>query len=515
MRFVLVAIFTSLIAPAVRAAAPATPAALASIPAACRNAGGALVVTTTPFNRDREKQARASLVTLDGRSLGGFPVPGALQLIPTQVKNKVIVPTATGETWIYDVARGDAQRYGAPTGGPRDYSSSPGVIQAGVYLLVLKPDGWDIVDIRTGIERSLMEIAGPHARLASPSHLLSANGGADVLLALAVGSSRNAQVEDPTLAAPESYPVVVIPGDLAKAKLLDGYVYPDATAFSSDGKTLAMLRSQPGIKQLYIRDLASGDERHIDGFGEETKIGGLAFGGEGVVLLRDQDVVTRPLTVGGETTPVDQIDGSVIDGVVSPSGDSMVVQTLLPQDGEWTSHWWQLDLKTFAQRRLDAHKANVVDGWPKDGRWLLLAASAAGERPSKWAYALLDTETGRLTTAPVAGIAAFGRLGPISGKGDGVVALTPILMNGAARLDIIDGRIGKAWSVPIAAQENGPYTLTMTSFSPDGACAAISTTTVTQTQPLNTQLLELRPEAKPVPLLNGAVIGWLPAAPES
>lgn len=512
-RLVLVALLFALAAPVARAQTPAASPA-ASIPAACRDAGGALVVTTTPFSHDRNKQARASLISPDGKPLGQFPVAGALQLIPTPVKDKVIVPTTNGETWIYDVTRGTAKRYGAPTGGPRDYSSSPSTIVAGVYLLVLKTDGWDIVDIRTGAERSLIEIAGPHARLSAPTRMLVANNGTDLLIALAVGSSRNALVEDPALTAPGSYPVVVVPGDLGKAKLLDGNVYPDATAFSPDGASLALLRSEPGVKQLYVRALGTGEERRVDAFDEATKIGGLAFGGKGVVLLENETLVTRPLTVGGKASEVGQLDGLAIDGVVSPSSDSMVVQTIVTEPEGWATHWWRLDLKTFVQTRLDADGANVADGWPREDRWLLLTAAGVDEG-SAWPYALLDTETGRLTTASKSGVTAFGRVGPISGKIDGAVALAPTLADGTVRLDLIDGQRDQAWSVPIAGKENGPYTLTMTSFSPGATCAAISTTTVTEKEPLRTVLLPMRPDAKPVPLLDGAVIGWLPTAPGS
>lgn len=512
-RLALVAALLTLVAPLARAQAPAASPAT-PIPAACRDAGGVLVVTAKPFNRDQAEQTRASLVSPDGKTLGQFPVAGALQLIPTPVKDKVIVPTVTGETWIYDTKSGDARRYGAPTGGPRDYSSSPSAIAAGVYLLVLKADGWDVVDMRSGTVRALSGIAGPRARLSAPAHLLIANGGTDLLLALAVGSSRTSSEEDPSLTAPGSYPVVVVPGDLGKAKLLDGNVYPDATAFAPDGKSLALLRSEPGVKQLYIRALGSGEERRIDAFDEGTKIGGLAFGGQGVVLLENENIVTRPLTVGGTATTVGQLDGLAIDGVISPSGGAMTVQTVVTEAVGWSKHWWRLDLTSFAKTRLEADNANIADGWPREDRWLLLIASGNGQGAA-WPYALLDTETGRLTTAPESSVTAFGRIGPISGKIEGVVALTPTLSDSTARLDILDGRAGKAWSVPIAGKENGPYTLTTTSFSPGAECAAISTTTVTERQPLRTALLPMRPDAKAVTFLDGAVIGWLPAAPGS
>lgn len=514
-RALLVALFASLAAPvAARAQTPAgaPPVPGTAIPADCRDAGGALVVTTTPFTGNRDKQARSALVAPDGTPLGQFPVPGALKLVPTPVKDKFVVPTATGETWLYDVARGDARRYGGPTGTARDYSNAPSYALVGDYLLVLVADGWDIVDIRSGAQRSLAEIAGPHARFPPGFRNVTANGGADVLLSLAVGSSRNVQEGEEAPAS--SYPVVVIPGDLARAKLLKGYIYPDATAFSADGGSLALLRAAPGLKEIYVRDLASGKERRVDQFGEETKIGGIAFGGAGLVLLRDQEVVTRPATVGGETEVIGGLDGPVTDGVVSPSGKAMVYQTTAEHDGVWTSRWWHLDLETLTQTPLKADAADVVDGWPRDNRWLLLGASRAGEPPTDWAYALLDTETGDLTGAPAGDIAAFGRAGLISGRASGVAALTPLLADGTARLDFIDGRADRAWSVPIADKENAPYTLTMTSFSPNGECAAISTTTVTAQQPLRTSLLAVSPKATPVPLLRGIVLGWLPTTPK-
>lgn len=520
-RLVLVALFASIVAPGARAQTPpvatpgaATPAPGGAIPADCRAAGGALVVSTAPFTRDRDKQERSMLVAPDGTPLGQFPVPGALKLVPTPVKDKFVVPTATGETWLYDVTRGDARRYGAPTGTPRDYANTPSYALVGVYLLVLKVGGWDIVDVRTGAERSLAKIAGAHARFPASFRNVSANGGTDVLLSLAVGSSRHAPEEEPALAPSGSYPVVVIPGDLTKAKLLDGFVYPDAAAFSPDGHSLAVLRAAPGLKEVYIRDLATGNERRIDEFGEEMKIGGLAFGGDGLVLLRDQEVMTRPATVGGETQVVGEVDGPVTDGVVSPSGKAMVYQTTAEHNGVWTSRWWHIDLTSLKQTQIHADAADVVDGWPRDNRWLLLAAARGGEMPAEWAYALLDTEIGDLTGAPAADIAAFGRAGLISGRASGIVALTPMLTDGAARLDIIDGQSDRAWSVPIADAENGPYTLTMTTFSPGGKCAAISTTTVTEAQPLRTSLLAMNPNAKPAPLLNGIVLGWLPSAPQ-
>lgn len=83
MPLVLLALLICLAAPMARAqtpaATPSTPVVpAANLPQACRDAGGALVVTTTPFTRDRDKQARPTLLSPDGKPLGEFPVPGAL-----------------------------------------------------------------------------------------------------------------------------------------------------------------------------------------------------------------------------------------------------------------------------------------------------------------------------------------------------------------------------------------------------------------------------------------------------